>query len=151
MSKKEQKNVDVVENIKDENVSKELVENWIENANEPTTTPDETQNDENWTNQDETKPENDEQKDEEENATDKNVENWTNPDETQNDDENVMKTTDVSDSTKNHDNVENVVEDQKWLIHVKAIFNRWSIDKGCEYWIEQKFFEEKKYLFEVLD
>lgn len=52
---------------------------------------------------------------------------------------------------KKHDNVENVVEDHKWLIHVKAIFNRWSIDKGCEYWIEQKFFEEKKYLFEVLE
>lgn len=135
MSKKEQKNVEVVENLKDENVSKENIENWTENANEPTTTPDETQNDENWTNQDETKPENDEQKDEEENATD----------------ENVMKTTDGSDSTKNQNNVENVVKDQKWLIHVKAIYNRWSIDKGCEYWIEPKFFEEKKYLFEVLD
>jgi hypothetical protein len=62
-----------------------------------------------------------------------------------------MKTTDGSDNEKKHDNVENVVEDHKWLIHVKAIFNRWSIDKGCEYWIEQKFFEEKKYLFEVLE
>lgn len=124
MSKKEKKDVEVVENIKDENVSNELVENWIENSNEPTTTPDETPNNENWTNPDETKPEND---------------------------KNVMKKTDGSDNEKNHDNVENVVEDQKWLIHVKAIYNRWSIDKGCEYWIEQKFFEEKKYLFEVLE
>ena len=81
------------------------------------------------------------------------VENQTQPDETmpENDDENIMKTTDGSDNEKNHDNVENVVENQKWLIHVKAIYNRWSIDKGCEYWIEQKFFEEKKYLFEVLE
>lgn len=146
MSKKDKK---AVENVVENEINDVENETW-------TTDADENESVENQTQPDATMPENDEQKDEEENATDENVEdendeNWTNQDETPNDDENVMKTTDGSDNEKNHDNVENVVENEKWLIHVKAIYNRWSIDKGCEYWIEQKFFEEKKYLFEVLE
>ena len=136
MSKKDKK---AVENVVENEINDVENETW-------TTDADENESVENQTQPDETMPENDEQKDEEENATDESVETWT-----ENDDENVMKTTDGTDNEENHDNVENVVENQKWLIHVKAIFNRWSIDKGCEYWIEKKFFEEKKYLFEVLE
>lgn len=131
MSKKEKKIDEVVNNTTNPDETEtdatnpDEIENPIDENSEQPTNPDETETEENQTQPDETKPEND--------------------------DENVMKTTDATEDEWNHDNVENVVEDQKWLIHVKAIYNRWSIDKGCEYWIEQKFFEEKKYLFEVLE
>jgi len=136
MSKKDKK---TVENVVENEINDVENETW-------TTDADENESVENQTQPDETMPENDEQKDEEENATDESVETWT-----ENDDENVMKTTDGTDNEENHDNVENVVENEKWLIHVKAIYNWGSIDKGCEYWIEKKFYEEKKYLFEVLE
>ena len=131
MSKKEKKIDEVVNNTTNPDETEtdatnpDEIENPIDENSEQTTNPDETETDENQTQPDETKPEND--------------------------DENVMKTTDATEDEWNQNNVEKVVEDQKWLIHVKAIYNRWSIDKGCEYWIEQKFFEEKKYLFEVLE
>ena len=82
-------------------------------------------------------PENETENDETENETNDETEN---NDENQNDQENET-------NDDQNDEVENV----EWLIHVKAIWNWWSVDKGCEYWIDKKFFEEKKYLFEVLD
>lgn len=133
MSKKEKKNVEVVENIKDENVANELVENWIENANEPTTTPDETPNNENWTNPDETKPENDEQKDENEQKDEQKDEDGQKDEEENTTDENVEK------------------ENVEWKIHVKCLMNRWSFKKNCEYYVSWKIYELYENLFEVLD
>ena len=76
-----------------------------------------------------------------------NVENQEKTDETM--PENETENDEIENET--NDDQKDEVENVEWLIHVKAIWNWWSVDKGCEYWIDKKFFEEKKYLFEVLD
>lgn len=44
-----------------------------------------------------------------------------------------------------------VVDTRSWMkIHVKALYNRWSFNKGQEYWISSQVFDQYPNFFEIL-